>query len=243
MNNRTAIITGAAKRIGAAITRELHNMGMDVIIHFNKSDAAASQLAKELNDHRPHSAHIFQANLAQPESSDALVKFALAVNNRIDVLINNASAFFSTDLENTSIADWDNMMDVNLKAPFYLAKAATPHLVATGGCIINLSDIYAGRPLKNYFLYCISKSGLNMLTRALALELAPSVRVNAIAPGAIFWHENTSENDKKVILEKVPMNKTGTAEDIARAVRYLVDSANYTTGQILVIDGGRSLLA
>ncbi len=243
MKNRTAIITGAAKRIGAAITRELHHMGLDVIIHFNNSEAPANQLAIELNNDRPDSARAFHANLSAPDSCNALVDFALAFNGRIDVLINNASAFFPTDFEQTSVADWDSMMDINLKAPLFLSKAAVPHLAASGGSIINLSDIYAERPLKHYFLYCVSKSGLNMLTRALALELAPSVRVNAISPGAIFWHENTSENDKAKILDRVPMNKTGTADDISSAVRYLVDSASYTTGQILVIDGGRSLLA
>lgn len=241
MNNKTAIITGAAKRIGAAITRELHGMGMDVIIHYKNSEAPANQLARDLNNIRPDSARIFQADLSTPESCNALVDFTLAFNGRIDVLINNASAFFPTEIEHISVNDWDNLMDINLKTPLFLSKTAATHLAAAGGNIINLTDVYAEKPRKQYILYCISKSGLNMLTRALALELAPLVRVNAIAPGAIIWHEKTSEIDKIDILQKIPMNKTGATDDIASAVRYLVESASYTTGQILVIDGGRSL--
>lgn len=243
MNNRTAIITGAAKRIGAATTRELHRMGMDVIVHFNTAAEPARQLAAELNELRPESAHLMQADLRQAETWPALIDTAVAINGRLDVLINNASAFYPAQLEEISGADWDELMDVNLKAPFFLAQAAAPYLAVNAGCIINLTDIHADRPLRQHLTYSVSKAGLEMLTRALALELAPGVRVNAIAPGAIFWHEDMSADEKKEIMAKIPMNKLGQAEDIAAAVRYLVDAAPYTTGQVLVIDGGRSLVS
>ena len=243
MNNRTAIITGAAKRIGAAITRELHRAGMDVVIHFNSSKDAASQLAMELDQLRPDSARAIQADLKHPDAWPNLINSALSFNGRLDVLINNASAFYPTSFPELTDSDWNEFMDTNLKAPLFLSQLAAPHLSVTKGCIINLADIYADRPLKNHVLYCVSKAGLIMLTKSLAMELAPEVRVNAISPGAIFWHANMSEEEKSEILQKIPMGSSGEAKDISNAVSYLVDGANYTTGQVLVIDGGRSLFS
>lgn len=243
MNNRTAIITGGAKRIGAAITRELHYMGMDVIIHFNTSQTPADQLARELNSLRPDSAWTIQADLREADKCSGLITSAMAINSRLDVLINNASAFFSVPLTESTDEDWHALIDINLKAPLFLSQAAATHLKATRGCIINLTDIHANRPLKNHGLYSVSKAGLIMLTKSLALELAPEVRVNAISPGAIFWHENMGEDEKNGILQRIPMNSLGKAEDIAKAVNYLVDGTSYTTGEELVIDGGRSLVS
>lgn len=243
MKNRTAIITGGAKRIGAAITCELHRMGMDVIIHFNTSGEPASQLVDKLNSIRPGSARAVQSDLGITDNCSELIETALEINNRLDVLINNASAFFPVPLLKASNRDWNSIIDINLKAPFLLSQAAATHLASTKGSIINLTDIHANRPLKNHGLYSVSKAGLIMLTRSLALELAPDVRVNAISPGAIFWHENMTENDKKEILHRIPLKSLGKAEDIAKAVNYLVDGTSYITGEELIIDGGRSLVS
>lgn len=238
---KTAIITGAAQRIGAAITRELHRRGMDVVIHFNASARAAGLLAKELNAERRGSAHLLRADLGKPDSYPALIQSAHGINKRLDVLINNAAVFYPTPLNKITARSWDEVMNVNLKAPLFLAQAAAPYLKKNMGCIINLTDIHALRTLKNHTIYSVSKAALVMLTRCLARELAPSVRVNAIAPGAILWPEHIPEEEQKAILERIPLRRTGTLDDISRAVRYLVEDAQYTTGQVLVIDGGRSL--
>jgi pteridine reductase len=238
---KTAIVTGGAIRIGAAITRELHDMGMDVVIHFNSSTTAANTLAQELNAARPDSAHLLQSDLREPAACRTLIVQAYLINKRIDVLINNASVFYSTPLQDFTTSDWDELMNVNLMAPLFLAQAAAPYLEQNRGCIINLADIYADQPLKNHIIYNISKAGLVMLTKSLALELGPVVRINAISPGAIFWHDNMNESEKNGILAKTVLKQLGRAQDISKAVRYLIDHADYTTGQVLVIDGGRTL--
>ena len=243
MKNKTALITGAAMRIGAAITEELHHMGMDVIIHFNSSEEPARKLAGKLNQLRPDSAHLLQADLEDTSSCSRLIDTAIAINNRMDVLINNASAFYPTPVNSVNEEQWENLINVNLKAPLFLSQFAAPCLSQNNGSIINLADIHAERPLKNHLLYSVSKAGLIMLTKSLALELAPEVRVNAISPGAIFWHEDMNDEEKEEILRKVPLKRMGKAEEISRAVRYLIEDANYTTGEILVIDGGRNLVA
>ena len=240
-SKKTAIVTGAAKRIGAAIARELHNMGMDVVIHFNSSKADADLLAQELNAKRPDSAHMLQADLKQTSACNTLIEQAYAINNRLDVLINNASIFYPTPLQECTLDKWDELINVNLTAPFFLIQAAAPYLAKSGGNIINLTDIYAEQPLANHAGYNISKAGLIMLTKSLAKELGPDVRVNAISPGAILWHEDMNEIEKNNILASTALKKQGAVQDIANAVRYLVEHANYTTGQVLVIDGGRSL--
>jgi len=241
MNNKTAIITGAAMRIGEAITRELHNAGMDIILHFNTSREAVEKLALDLNRIRSDSAHILQADLKNRDAYASLINQAYAVNRRLDVLINNASVFYPTPLQDPGFEQWDEMINVNLMAPFFLAQAAAGYLKMVNGSVINLTDIHAEQPLLQHAVYSISKAGLVMLTQSLAKELAPDVRVNAISPGAIFWSEYIDEDEKSMILNKILLKKQGAGTDIAKAARYLVFDADYTTGQILVIDGGRSL--
>ena len=241
MSNRTAIITGAAQRIGAAITQELHQAGMDVIIQYRQSAAAAQALARRLNTQRPGSAHVIEADLSSNSSCKALMDSAWAINQQIDVLVNNAAVFYPTPFMELDDAAWHEMMNVNLKAPLFLSRAATAYLTQVSGCIINIADIHAERPLKNHTLYSISKAGLIMLTKSLAKEMGPAVRVNAISPGAILWPENLGEVTRKKILARTTLKRAGMVEDISRAVRYLAEDANYTTGQVLVIDGGRTL--
>lgn len=241
MDNKTAIITGAARRIGAAIARELHSAGMDIVLHFNSSKTAVDKLVYELNKSRPDSAFTIRSDLQDRGLYADLIDRAYAINGRIDTLINNASVFFPTPLQELDFEQWDEMINVNLTAPLFLAQAAAGHLKSANGCIINLTDIHADRPLQNHIAYSISKAALVMLTQSLAKELAPDVRVNAIAPGAIFWSEYINENRKTEILEKTLLKKQGKGEDIGKAARYLVFDADYTTGQVLVIDGGRGL--
>ena len=241
MNNKTAIITGAGRRIGAAITRELHNAGMDVILHFNSSKTAIDKLVFELNKLRPDSAFTIQSDLQNRESYADIIDCAFAINGRLDVLINNASVFYPTPLKDLAFEQWDEMININLTAPLFLVRAAAEYLKTVNGCVINLTDIHADRPLLNHVVYSISKAALVMLTQSLAKELAPDIRVNAISPGAIFWSEYIGEDEKAGILNKTLLKKQGEGNDIARAARYLVFDADYTTGQILVIDGGRSL--
>ena len=241
MNNKTAIITGAARRIGAAITRELHDAGMDVILHFNSSKSAAEKLVSELNKLRPESAYAIQADLQNRALYNDLINRAYAINGRLDVLINNASVFYPTPLQDLTMEKWDEMINVNLRAPLFLAQVAADYLKMVNGCVINLTDIHADRPLVNHIVYSTSKAALVMLTQSLAKELAPRVRVNAISPGAIFWSEFIQEDEKTGILKKTLLKKQGEGNDIAKAARYLVFDAGYTTGQVLIIDGGRIL--
>lgn len=241
MSNKTALITGAAKRIGAAIATRLHDLGMDVIVHFNESGNDAKLLVKGLNEQRSGSAHLLQADLGESGSYHKLIDDACAVNNRLDILINNASLFYPTPVKTTTIAQWDEIIRVNLAAPFFLARDAAPYLSEKGGCIINLADIYAERPLKDYSIYSISKAGLIALTKSLAKELGPAVRVNAISPGAVFWPEDMAESARREVLAHTVFKRQGETEDICNAVQYLIESADYMTGQVLTIDGGRML--
>lgn len=241
MNNKTAIITGAGRRIGAAITRELHSAGMDVILHFNSSKTAVDKLVSELNKLRPDSAFTIRSDLQDRKSYAGIINRAYEINGRLDVLINNASLFYPTPLQDLAFEQWDEMININLTAPLFLAQAAAEYLKTVNGCVINLTDIHADRPLLNHIVYSVSKAALVMLTRSLAKELAPHVRVNAISPGAIFWSAYIDEDEKTGILNKTLLKKQGEGNDIAKAARYLVFDAAYTTGQVLVIDGGRSL--
>jgi pteridine reductase len=241
MSTKTAIITGAARRIGAAIARELHRTGMDVIVHYHHSADEAHALVQQLNAERPGSAHALAANLAGTDACQAFIEKALTINKQLDVLINNAAVFYPTPLTELDDAVWNEFININLKAPLFLSRAAAPGLAQTSGCIINIADIHAERPLKNYPLYSISKAGLIMLTRSLARELGPLIRVNAIAPGAILWPEDLSSETRKKILARTVLKRLGKVEDLTGAIRYLVEDANYTTGEVLVIDGGRTL--
>src|SRR5215469_7542259 len=238
---RTALVTGAAKRLGAAIARTLHAEGMNLLLHYNKSEAEAAALAKELNAARADSAAIAQADLANTQGLESLVKAALQWDG-LHVLVNNASSFKATPIGGVVEDDWDELMASNLKAPFFLAQAAAVHLKKNHGSIVNLVDIHAYRPLREHTIYSAAKAGLVMLTLSLARELGPEVRVNGVAPGPVLWPEKPMDAAvKKSILEATALKRKGSPEDVAGAVLYLVRDAEYVTGQILAIDGGRSI--
>lgn len=246
---KVALVTGAAKRIGAVIARELHASGFNLVIHYYHSAPQAKALIDELNSIRENSAAGVQANLADHSQVTLLADKSLGIWQRMDVVVNNASSFYPTPIDQATEADWENLMSSNLKSPFFLAQALAPALKKNYGCIINIADIYAQRPLKNHSIYSIAKAGNIMLTKSLAQELAPEIRVNGIAPGAILWPESSeksgeeklTETHKEKILNQIPLQATGTAEDIAKAILFLTKDAPYITGQILAVDGGRSL--
>jgi pteridine reductase len=239
--DKTALITGSAKRIGAAIAEHLHQAGMNVIIHHNTSEKEAHELANDLNNIRPDSATTIQADLEKQESYANLINSSLEFKGSINVLVNNASAFYPTPIDVVSETQWNEIININLKAPLFLSLLAAPSLRKYKGCIINIADIHANRPLKDRSIYSVSKAGLIMLTQSLAKELAPDIRVNAISPGAITWPDNMDDESKKIILEHTAMKRTGSMEDISKAVLFLIRDADYITGQVLNIDGGRTL--
>ena len=242
-DRRVALVTGAARRIGAAVARALHADGYDLALQCRDSRAEAEARAAELERARAGSTLVLHADLAAFDRLAELVAATLGRFGRLDALVNNASAFFPTPVGRATPADWDALFSVNARAPFFLAQAAAPHLAARDGAIVNLVDIHAERPLRGHALYGASKAALLHLTRALALELAPRVRVNAIAPGAILWPEaGKPQAAQDAILARVPLERTGTPEEIAEAVRWLLRDATYTTGQVLRLDGGRSLV-
>ncbi|MBX3708260.1 MAG: pteridine reductase [Gammaproteobacteria bacterium] len=242
--SKVALITGAARRIGAEIAVTLHRAGMNIALHYNASEEEATHLCQQLNQKRAHSAVAIQAELIEPESEKTLIQKTLNSWDRLDVLVNNASRFYRTVLGEVTSYAWEDLMQSNLKAPFFLAQAAAPFLAVSRGCIVNITDIHAERPLREYSVYCISKSGLLMMTKALAKELGPSVRVNAVAPGAILWPEGKStlsDHEKQKIISQTTLQRAGSPEDIAKAVLFFVRDADYITGQILDVDGGRTL--
>lgn len=246
---KVALITGAAKRIGAEITRQLHQQNYNVVIHYHQSETAALALADELNQTRYNSAICIQADLNNLMQINNLALQAECQWQKINLLINNASSFYPTPMGEASEADWDGLLSSNVKAPFFLAQALIKTLSDQRGSIINIADIYADRPLKKHSIYSIAKAGNVMLTKALAQELAPLVRVNGIAPGAILWPDDSakkpedqlSDDGKEEILAKIPLRQRGQAQDIARTILFLAQDAAYITGQILAVDGGRSI--
>lgn len=242
MIGKTVLVTGAAKRVGSAIAGELHRAGANVAIHYRTAAAAAQALADEFNSLRPNSAICLQADLLDLDALSALVENTVAHFGRLDALVNNASSFFATPLGKISAADWDDLLGSNLKAPLFLTQAAAPHLRAAQGAVVNITDIHAERPLAGYPLYCAAKAGLLGLTRALAIELAPQVRVNAVAPGAILWPDDGAFDPptREAIVAHTLLKRTGDPQDIARVVRFLLDDAAYVTGQVINVDGGRS---
>ena len=242
MQGKCALITGAARRIGAAITELLHGHGLNVAIHYRGSEADATALSARLNKCRAGSASIFRSDLANDGQPASLVNAVLSWSGRLDILINNASSFYPTPLGTITEEQWSELIGSNLKAPLFLSQAAVPHLKSTHGVIVNIIDIHAKRPLRDHAVYGAAKAGLAMLTRSLAKDLAPDIRVNGVAPGAIAWPEN-GMNDaiKENIIEQIPLGRTGDPADIANAVLFLVRDATYSTGQIVAIDGGRSL--
>ena len=244
LQSKVAMITGSARRIGRAVAETLHRDGMNVVLHYNASEEEAQVLCDELNKIRPESAVTIQGDLLEPDIDKSLVNKAHQVWNRLDILVNNASRFYRTHFGKVTEYAWDDIMTSNLRAPFFLSQAAAPFLKETKGRIINISDIHAWRPMSNYSVYCISKSGLLMLTRALAKELAPDILVNAIAPGAIVWPEgdNTlSAEEKETIISKTPLGRSGSPDDVARVALFLARDADFMTGEVLAVDGGRHL--
>ena len=242
--HKVALVTGAAKRIGAEISKTLHEAGMNVVLHYNASEDAVVTLCDELNAKRKNSAIAMRADLQEAESEKSLVVRATAAWGRLDALINNASRFYRTTFGEVTEYAWNDLMNSNTKAPFFLAQAAADILAEYQGVIVNVTDIHADRPLMDYSVYCISKSALWMVTKVLAKELGPSVRVNAVAPGPILWPEGENtllEAEKKRIIEKTILKRSGDPQDIAKAVLFLVRDAGYMTGQMLSIDGGRML--
>lgn len=237
-----ALVTGAARRLGAAIARRLHAAGYDLALHYRHSAADMAALVAQMEAERPGSVLALQADLAEYDRLPELVAQTLGRYGRLDALVNNASAFSPTPLGTITPADWDAQFLINARAPLILAQAAAPHLKAARGAIVNLVDIYAERPLRDHVLYCMSKAALVAATRALALELAPEVRVNAIAPGAILWpEEGKAEAAKSALLARTPLGRTGSEDDIADAVLWLLQGAGYTTGHVLPVEGGRLL--
>jgi pteridine reductase len=241
MTSKTVLITGAAHRIGAAIARDLHKHGMDVVIHHHKSVEAATELYSELNSSRANSAYIVRGDLLEPDSYAEIIQKTYAFKQRLDVLINNASTFFPTPLDQIDLQQWQALVGVNMQAPLFLSQQAAPHLAKTSGCIINMTDIHALLPLQDHTIYSTAKAGLMMLTQALAKDLGPDIRVNAISPGAILWPENMQQEEQAKILDQTVLKRTGSPEDITKAARYLIDEADYMTGQVLTVDGGRTL--
>lgn len=250
IDNPVVLITGAAKRIGAEVARFLHANNFNVIVHYRRSQNEAEQLVASLNHIRENSAFSFQADLTSTEGIELLTRHAVAYWGRINALINNASSFYPTTIGTVTDNEWEDLMGSNVKAPFFLAQALAPELIKNQGCIINMADIYADKPLKNHSVYSMAKAANVMLTKSLALELAPNVRVNGIAPGAILWPENMktvdseklSLTDKKNLLAKIPLQKNGQTRDIAKAILFLINDAPYINGQILTVDGGRNLI-
>ncbi|MCU7880941.1 MAG: pteridine reductase [Candidatus Thiodiazotropha sp. (ex Lucinoma aequizonata)] len=239
---KSALITGAAHRIGAAIVYQLHAEGMDILLHYRNSKEAAERLKQALEADRPNSVWLLQADLHQPDSYQHLISEVEAKCRRLDLLVNNASSFYPTPVESASHAQWDDLIGSNLKAPFFLSQAAAPLLRKTEGCIINLVDIHARRPLKNYPIYSVAKAGNAMLVKSLARELGPKVRVNGIAPGVILWPEQgLSEQQRQTILDRTALKRAGAPEEIARILLFLYRDAHYVTGQIIAVDGGRTL--
>lgn len=234
------LVTGAARRIGAAIARRLHAAGCDLALHYRGSRAAVEALRDELERVRPGSVLLLQADLGEFDRLAELVAHTVGRFGRLDGLVNNASTFRPTPVGTATPADWDDLFGSNARAPFFLAQAAAPHLRATRGAVVNLVDIYATRPLPRHAVYCMAKAALLMATKSLALELGPEVRVNAVAPGAVLWPEDESNAAaREAMLARTPLERIGTPEEIAEAVRWLLFDATYCTGQSLAVDGGR----
>jgi len=242
VQDKVVLITGGAKRVGAAICRRLHGAGAKLMLHYRASAGEARLLQAELNGVRADSVALIQADLLDLAKLPSLIDQTVMRFGRLDALVNNASSFFSTPMGEIQPAQWDDLMGTNVRAPLFLSQAAAAPLKKTQGSIVNISDIHAERPLRNYVVYSIAKSALTGLTRSLARELAPDVRVNAIAPGPILWPEGDESFDevsRQRIISHTPLKREGTPDDIARAVLFLIADAPYVTGETLNVDGGR----
>ncbi len=243
MQGKVVLITGGAKRVGAAICRRLHAAGAELVLHYRSSGGEARLLQAELNGLRANSVALIQADLLDTAKLPSLVEQTLQTFGRLDAVVNNASSFFATPVGEITSAQWDDLIGTNLRAPLFLAQAAAPALRKSGGAIVNIADIHADRPLKGYAVYSVAKTGLVGLTRSLARELAPEVRVNAVAPGPILWPDDDSfdELSRQRIISQTPLKREGGPEDIAGAVLYLLRDAKYVTGETIRVDGGRHI--
>jgi pteridine reductase len=246
LTGKTALITGGARRVGAEIARTLHGHGMNLVIHYRGSRDDAHALKTELEKRRPQSVALVQADLLDTARLPGMVDEAAAAFGRLDALVNNASSFYPTPVGEATEHQWNDLIGTNLKAPFFIAQAAFPHLRKTHGCIVNIADIHAERPIKRYPIYSAAKAGLVMLTKSLARELAPEVRVNAIAPGTIMWPEGeaeVSDAQKQEMLARIPLKRSGSPDDIARTALFLIRDATYVNGQVIAVCGGRTVVA
>jgi len=242
ISGKIVLVTGSARRIGAQTIRTLHASGMHVIIHYRSSEEEARKLAEELNKLRLDSAQTLQGDLLNIDALQGLIEKAIGFWGRLDVLVNNASAFYPTEIGEITEKDWDILVGSNLKAPLFLSQIVAPELKKRKGCIVNMVDIHADRPLKNYTVYSIAKAGLVALTKSLARELGPEVRVNAVAPGAILWPEEPHHTAQhQAIIDHTALKREGDPTDIARTIRFLILDAPYITGQVIAVDGGRTL--
>lgn len=242
--SKVVLITGGAKRVGAAITRELHRQGANILLHYHTSATDAQALQTELNHARADSVATVQANLLETAALPQLIASALHQFGRLDALINNASSYYPTELGQINADHWEELMGSNLKAPLFLSQAAASALRASQGCIVNITDMHIERPKKHYIVYSAAKAGLVSLTKSLAQELAPEVRVNAVAPGPVLWPDDNQEFDegyRQQVVNQTLLKRTGEPADIAKAVKFLIYDAPFITGHVLAVDGGRNL--
>ncbi|WP_150047239.1 MULTISPECIES: pteridine reductase [Methylomonas] len=244
---KVALVTGAAKRIGAGCVRYLHQRGYYVVLHYRSSQDQARRLADELNAGRADTVKIFAADLSDVDRIESLAQAVVAAWGRLDLLVNNASAFYASPFGSVSESVWDDLFASNLKAPFFLTQALAPALSQSRGAVVNIVDIHAERGLPGFSVYSVAKAGLVAMTKSLAKELAPAVRVNAVAPGAILWPEQQNQGgtgaEQAEILQRIALQRLGAVEDVAKAVVFLADDADYMTGQVLTVDGGRLLFS
>ncbi|MBX2838448.1 MAG: pteridine reductase [Gammaproteobacteria bacterium] len=245
LDGTVAVVTGAAKRLGAGIARHLHSQGSNIIIHCFRSESDARLLESELNANRSHSAAVVVTELGRRSQAERLIEASLSVWGRLDIVVNNASSFYPTPVGEITDNQFDDLFFSNVSAPLFITQAASAPLSKSNGCVINMIDIHANRPLAEHSVYCAAKNAAAMLTRSLAVELSPKVRVNGVSPGVILWPESNADNASELqseIIAKIPLRVQGEIDDIAHTVGFLVsESARYITGQIISVDGGKSL--
>ncbi|PID46627.1 MAG: pteridine reductase [Proteobacteria bacterium] len=242
LQGKVALITGAARRIGAEIARALHGAGACVVVHYGQSKADAESMMQELNETRQNSCFSYQADLGDVSALTGMVEDVVSLTGRLDILVNNASGFYPTPVGSITESAWTDLLASNLKGPLFLSQAAAPYLRKAKGCIVNMVDIHAERPLYGHSVYCAAKAGLVMVTKSLAQELGPQVRVNAVAPGIIIWPESAQSNHEQgELLGRTALKREGNVGDIAKAVLFLVQDAGYITGHVMAVDGGRTL--
>lgn len=242
LQDKVALVTGGARRIGAAIASRLHDAGMKLVVHYRSSEIQAHALQNELNGNRSESVILVRGDLLDVDKNRQLISQCIQTFGRLDVIVNNASTFHPTPLGGAGAADWENLMGTNLRAPFFLVQEAAAELRKNHGCVVNMVDIHGWTPLKDHVIYSTAKAGLIALTRALASELAPEVRVNAVAPGAILWPDSDDDElGHQRVISNTPLKRTGSPEEVAEAVLFLVRDAGFTSGHVFPVDGGRSI--